>query len=104
MTWPRAVMIGLVTTGALLIFLAWIPSHFTYFWWDKLKPGENLLKITGHQFQPYTLVRMRDAISMGFTTVFFVIPIVATYVVMEKRRRALGQRGADDVKGYLPGK
>lgn len=104
MTWPKAVLIGMVITGLLLIFLAWIPSHFTYFWWEQLKPGERLEQMTGHEFQPYTLVRIRDAISMGFQTVFFAIPIVATYVIMEKRRRALGQRGADDVKGYLPGK
>src|SRR5207249_1796988 len=38
MTWTRAVMTGLFITGLLLIFLAWIPSHFTYFWWEKLKP------------------------------------------------------------------
>lgn len=104
MTWTRAVLLGLFVTGLLLIFLAWIPSHFTYFWWEKLNPGENLKKITGHEFQPYTLVRIRDSISMGAQTVLFAIPIVATYVIMEKRRRALGQRGADDVKGYLPGK
>jgi len=104
MTWTRAVMTGLFITGLLLIFLAWIPSHFTYFWWEKLKPGELLKKITGHQFQPYSLVRIRDSISMGYQTFVFAIPIVATYVIMERRRRAMGQRGADDVKGYLPGK
>jgi hypothetical protein len=104
MTWTRAVMTGLFITGLLLIFLAWIPSHFTYFWWEKLNPSELLKKLTGHQFQPYSLVRIRDSISMGYQTVAFAIPIVATYVIMERRRRAMGQRGADDVKGYLPGK
>lgn len=104
MTWTRAVLIGLFITGILLIFLAWIPSHFTYFWWEKLKPAELLKKLTGHEFEPYSLVRIRDSISMGFQTVFFAIPVVATYVIMERRRRAMGQRGADDVKGYLPGK
>jgi hypothetical protein len=104
MTWPRAVVMGLIITGILLILLAWIPSHFTYFWWEKLKPAELLQKLTGHEFQPYTLVRIRDNISMGYQTVVFAIPVIATYVIMEKRRRQLGQRGADDVKGYLPGK
>jgi hypothetical protein len=104
MSWPKAVMVGLVITGVLLIALAWIPSHFTYFWWEQLKPADLLKKLTGHDFEPYSLVRIRDAISMGYQTFAFAIPIVATYVIMEKRRRALGQRGADDVKGYLPGK
>ena len=57
-----------------------------------------------HTIQPYTSTRVRDAISLGYQSTVFAGIIVAAYVYGEKRRRRLGQRGADDVKGYLPGK
>jgi len=41
---------------------------------------------------------------MGYQTTVFAAVIVGAYVWGERRRRRLGQRGADDVKGYLPGK
>lgn len=104
LTWTGAVIRGLAIISVLLLLLAWVPSHFTYFWWDKLDAGNRLQSLTGHKFQPYTLVRIRDSISMGYQTVVFGIPLVATYVIMERRRRRLGQRGVDSVTGYLPGK
>ncbi len=103
-TWTRATVIGLLISAMLLITLGYIPSIFTY-WWDAQTGAvvDLIQKTTGYEIEPYTSIRIRDAISLGYQTVAFAIPIVATYVIMERRRRRLGQRGAEDVKGYLPG-
>lgn len=105
LSWTRAIIIGLLITSVLLVTLAWIPSHFTYFIWPRIQPDKIIKSVTGYQIKnPYTLVRIGDAVSMGYQTVAFAIPLVVTYVVMERRRRRLGQQGAEEPKGYLPGK
>jgi len=105
-------VIGLVVTLFLLITLAWIPSYFTYWWASRDASAVKIIQsVVSHlpgvkhpTIQPYTSTRVRDAISMGYQSTVFAVIIVAAYVYGEKRRRRLGQRGADDVKGYLPGK
>lgn len=104
LSWTRAIIIGLLITGVLLVALAWIPSHFTYFIWPRLQPAKIIQDVTGYKIKnPYTLVRIGDLISMGYQTVAFIIPVVITYFVMERRRRRLGQQGVEP-RGYLPGK
>lgn len=105
LTWTKAVLLGLAITGFLLITLAWIPSYFTYWWGGKSQDVLDFLqRVTKHEFEPYTSVRIRDAISMGYQTTVFAAVIVAAYIVNERRRRKQGLRGSDEVKGYLPGK
>lgn len=112
LTWVKAVVVGLGITIFLLITLAWIPSYFTYWWSSRdasmIKTIQSVFHhipgFTHHTIQPYTSTRVRDAISLGFQTTVFAGVIVGAYIYGEKRRRRLGQRGADDVKGYLPGK
>ncbi len=112
LTWTKAVVVGLGVIIFLLITLAWMPSYFTYWWSSRdasaVKTIQSIVHhIPGfktHTIQPYTSTRIRDAISLGFQTTVFAGVIVAAYVYGEKRRRRLGQRGSDDVKGYLPGK
>lgn len=106
LTWAGAVLRGIGITALLLIFLGFVPSFLRY-WWaangDKI--ASFLQHTVGIKFkETYTLVRLHDAVSMGYQTVAFAVPIALTYILMEKRRRRLGQRGADPVKGYLPGK
>lgn len=98
-------MIGLILTSVLLVVLAWVPSHFTYFIWPRLEADKIIKEVTGYKIEnPYTLVRIGDMISMGYQTTVFIIPLVVTYIVMERRRRRLGKQGAEEPKGYLPGK
>lgn len=105
LTWTQAILIGLAITAFFLVTLTWIPSHFTYFWWDRIRPGTLLKDVLGIELNdPYTLVRIRDAISMGYQTTVFAVVIVATYIWGERRRRRLGQQGAEEPKGYLSGK
>jgi hypothetical protein len=112
LTWAKAVVLGLGITIFLLITLAWIPSWYTYWWGAHDASAQKYIQdvvhwIPGfkhHVDQPYTSVRVRDAISMGYQTNVLVVVIAAAYVWGDKRRRRLGQRGSDDVKGYLPGK
>lgn len=106
MTWPKAVVAGILITGILLITLGFIPSIFRYEWGKRSDEIASFVEDkTGYEFKDrYTLVRIHDAISMGYQTVAFAIPLVATYVIMDRRRRRLGQRSAPSVKGYLPGK
>jgi hypothetical protein len=112
LTWTKAVAVGLGVTIFLLITLAWIPSYFTYWWSSRdasaVKTIQSIVShipgLKHHMIQPYTSTRVRDAISLGFQSTVFAGIIVAAFVYGEKRRRRLGQRGADDVKGYLPGK
>lgn len=105
LTWTRAIIFGLVITAALLVTLGWIPSHFDYFIWPRLDPEKLIHSITGYKLkETYTVVRIGDMISMGYQTVAFIIPLVITYVLMERRRRRMGQQGAEEPKGYLPGK
>lgn len=112
LTWVKAILVALVITIFLLVTLAWIPSYFTYWWQSRdasaVKTIQNVVHhlpgLKNHTIQPYTSTRVRDAISMGFQSTVFAGVIVAAYLYGEKRRRRLGQRGADDVKGYLPGK
>lgn len=105
MTWTKAVLYGLGIAALLLAFLGFLPSFFAY-WWEG--QSDNIIRIVaetiGWEMEQYTSVRIRDALSMGFQTVFFVIPVAATYIVMERRRRRLGQRGFEGVKEYMPGK
>lgn len=105
LSWTRAIIIGLAITVILLVVLAWVPSHFAYFIWPRLEAGKIIEDVTGYKMKdPYTLTRISDLISMGYQTTIFLIPLVVTYLVMERRRRRLGQQGAEEPKGYLPGK
>lgn len=105
MTWTKAVLSGLAITIALIVFLAFIPSQFIYwFGGQQDKVIELLNKVTGREWDPYTAVRLRDVVVMGYSTTVFAIPIAATYFIMERRRRRLGLRGADSPKEYLSGK
>lgn len=105
LTWTQAILIGLAMTAFLLIFLGWIPSHFNYFWWDRIHPATLIKNITGRELKDaYTLIRLRDAISMGYQTTVFAAIVVAVYIYMERRRRRKGQQGAEEPKGYLSGK
>jgi hypothetical protein len=106
LTWTKAILIGMGISALLLITLAWLPSFFTY-WWDGR--NEQMIELIqkvlgGREIEPYTSTRVRDAISMGFQTFFFAAFIVIPYIWGERRRRRMGLRGADEVKGYLPGK
>lgn len=107
MTWTKAVLIGMAITVALLVGLGFIPSFLRY-WWAANSTTivlPFLEDLTGYTFKDtYTMVRIHDAISMGYQTTVFVIPVAATYILMERRRKRLGQRGSEAVKGYLPGK
>jgi hypothetical protein len=104
LTWSKAVLLGLGITIFLLITLGWIPSHFVYFWWDQLKPGELLERVGIELKDQYTLVRLRDAISMGYQTTIFAGLVIATYIFGERKRRRLGKQGAGEPRDYLPGK
>lgn len=106
MSWAKAIVLGVVISTLLIIFLGFLPSTFRYEWGNRSDQiAEFVEKTFGYEFKErYTLVRIHDAISMGFQTVLFVIPLVATYVLGERRRRRLGLRAGGDVKGYLPGK
>ncbi|MGH2772695.1 MAG: hypothetical protein ACRDIU_06120 [Actinomycetota bacterium] len=106
MTWPKAVIAGLVITAILIVVLGFIPSIFRYEWGKRSDDIAEFIKDkTGYEFKDrYTLVRIHDAISMGYQTTVFAIPLVLTYIMGEKKRRRLGQGGASPVKGYLPGK
>lgn len=106
MSWAKAIVLSVVIVALLIIFLGFIPSFFRYEWGNRSDQiAEFVANTFGYEFKErYTLVRIHDAISMGFQTVLFVIPLVAAYVLGEKRRRRLGLRSGGDVKGYLPGK
>src|SRR5205807_10410670 len=102
----------LLVTLFLVILHACINSYYPYWWPSRdastLKILNNVVThlpgFKHHPIQPYTSPRVLDAISLGYQSTVFAGIIVAAYVYGEKRRRRLGQRGADDVKGYLPGK
>ncbi|MEO7802905.1 MAG: hypothetical protein ABIS18_00095 [Actinomycetota bacterium] len=106
MTWTKATMIAVGITAILLVTLGFVPSIFRYWWASNGDAiAEFINNTTGIEFKDtYTLVRIHDAISMGYQTFAFAIPVVLTYIIGEKRRRRLGLRGAEPVKGYLPGK
>lgn len=106
MTWGKAVIAGIALTGVLIVTLGFIPSIFRYEWGKRSDEIAEFVKDkTGYEFRDrYTLVRIHDAISMGYQTVAFAVPLVVTYIMLDKRRRRLGQQGAPSVKGYLPGK
>ncbi|MGQ0680112.1 MAG: hypothetical protein ACT4OM_10760 [Actinomycetota bacterium] len=106
MTWVRAIIIATLINAALIVVLGFAPSIFRYAWDNNTDQMIAFVdEKTGYEFKDsYTMVRIHDAISMGFQTFVFAVPIVATYVLGEKRRRRLGLRGNEGVKGYLPGK
>jgi hypothetical protein len=106
MTWVRAIVMATLITGVLIIFLGFLPSIFRYWWESNAESIAELINtVSGIEFEePYTLVRIHDAVSMGIQTFIFAIPIAATYILGERRRRRLGLRGGEGVKGYLPGK
>lgn len=106
MTWVKAIIMSTVITGILIVFLGFLPSIFRYTWDSNAeKIGEVINSLTGIEFKdPYTLVRIHDGVSMGIQTFIFAIPVAATYILGERRRRRLGLRGGEGVKGYLPGK
>ncbi|MBW3591360.1 MAG: hypothetical protein KY393_05885 [Actinobacteria bacterium] len=106
MTWVKAIVLSTVITAALIIVLGFLPSILRYEWEaNSAAIGEMIHTVTGYELQDtYTLVRIHDAISMGIQTFIFAIPVVATYIIGEKRRRRMGLRGSGAVKGYLPGK
>lgn len=106
MTWVRAIVLSTIITALLIIFLGFIPSIFRYWWSSNSDQIATTIKnLTGIEIKDrYNLVRIHDAISMGVQTFIFVIPVTAAYVLGERRRRRLGLRGTEGVKGYLPGK
>lgn len=106
MTWVKAIVLSTIITALLIIFLGFIPSIFRYWWSSNSDQIATTIKnLTGIEIKDrYNLVRIHDAISMGVQTFIFVIPVTAAYVLGERRRRRLGLRGTEGVKGYLPGK
>jgi len=106
MSWAKAVILATAISAVLIITLGFLPSMFRYFWESNMDAmSEFVAQKTGYEFKDtYTLVRVHDAISMGVQTVIFAIPIALTYILGERRRRRLGLRGTEGVKGYLPGK
>lgn len=106
MTWTKATLMGLTITFLLMIFLGFIPSFLRYWWAANSDAIAAFIdKFTGITFNDqYTLVRIHDAVSMGYQTFAFAVPVVLTYYIGEKRRRRMGQRGAESPKEYLPGK
>ncbi|MGH2704174.1 MAG: hypothetical protein ACRDJ4_03515 [Actinomycetota bacterium] len=111
LTWVKAVVVALAITAVLIVTLGAIPSIFTYWWAGKNQEildlvNNGLKKVTGRTLikDVYMSVRIRDMVSMGYQTTVFAAFIVGAYIWGERRRRRLGQRGGDDVKGYLPGK
>lgn len=105
-TWAKAIVVATLITAALIITLGFVPSIFRYQWNNHTDQMIEFIKDkTGFEFKDtYTMIRIHDAISMGFQTFIFAVPIAATYILGERRRRRLGLRGSDAVKGYLPGK
>lgn len=105
-TWVKAIIVSVIISALLIVFLGFIPSIFRYEWANRSDALATFIEErVGYEFKDrYTLVRIHDAISMGYQTFVFAIPIVATYVLGERRRRRLGLRGSEGVKGYLPGK
>lgn len=99
-------MVGMFMTAFFLISLGWIPSHFIYFWWEQVNAPVDLVKrFTGYELEdPYTLVRIRDMVVMGYETTVFAVIVVAAYLVGERKRRRQGLRGGDEPRDYLPGK
>lgn len=112
LTWAKAVMLSLLIVILLIITLAWIPSYYLYWWTTRDLTAQKYIQDIVHRIptfshytiQPYTSTRVRDAIAMGYETTVLAVFLVGAYVRGEKKRRRLGQRGSDDVKGYLPGK
>ena len=106
MSWVKAVVLATVITGVLIIVLGFFPSILRYEWEARMDSmAAFVADTTGFEFKDtYTLVRIHDAISMGIQTFIFAVPIAATYILGERRRRRLGLRGTEGVKGYLPGK
>lgn len=106
MTWVKAILLSTLITGVLIVVLGFFPSMLRYEWEARAPEiGEFIQNVTGRELQDqYTLVRIHDAISMGIQTFIFAIPVAATYIIGEKRRRRMGLRGSEGVKGYLPGK
>lgn len=105
-TWARAIIVATLISAALIVTLGFVPSIFRYEWNNRTDAMVEFIKErTGFEFKDdYTMVRIHDAISMGFQSVIFAVPIAATYILGERRRRRLGLRGSEGVKGYLPGK
>ncbi|MEX2553952.1 MAG: hypothetical protein WD627_13255 [Actinomycetota bacterium] len=105
-TWARAIIVASLITAALLVTLGFLPSIIRYTWDNNTDAMIGFIADkTGFEFKDtYTMVRIHDAIAMGLQTFIFAIPIAATYILGERRRRRLGLRGSDAVKGYLPGK
>lgn len=106
MTWVKAIVLSTTITAALIVVLGFLPSIIRYEWEARSEDiGELITEVTGYELQDqYTLVRIHDALSMGLQTFIFAIPIALTYIIGERRRRRLGLRGGEGVKGYLPGK
>ncbi len=106
MSWVRAIILATIINGLLIVFLGFLPSIFRYEWDNRAEDiSSAITSVSGIEIDdPYTLVRIHDAVSMGIQTFIFVIPVAATYILGEKRRRRRGLRGNEGVKGYLPGK
>lgn len=106
MTWTKAIIVALVISATLLITLGFVPSIFRYEWGKRSDAiGSFIQDKTGYELKDrYTLVRIHDIVSMGYQTNVFAVAVIATYKIMEKRRRRLGLRGSEAVKGYMPGK
>jgi hypothetical protein len=112
LTWAKAVLLALGITIFLMVTLAWMPSYYLYWWTNRDLTAQKYIQTVVHHIptfshytiQAYTSTRVRDAIGMGFQTTVLAVVLIAAFVYGEKKRRRLGQRGSDEVKGYLPGK
>lgn len=106
MSWVKAIVLATLISAALIVVLGFLPSIFRYTWESNMdRMATFVAERFGYEFEDtYTLVRIHDAISMGIQTFIFAVPIAATYILGERRRRRLGLRGTEGVKGYLPGK
>jgi uncharacterized SAM-binding protein YcdF (DUF218 family) len=112
LTWAKAILVALGLIIVLIVTLAWIPSYALYWWSARDTTAQKYIQdvvhaIPGfkhHTDDPYLSTRVRDIIINGYESTVLAVVLIGAYVRGERKRRRLGQRGADEVKGYLPGK
>jgi hypothetical protein len=109
MTWTRAILLGALIWGFVILALGQLPSYIIY-WvdgnidsvieWTKAVPGVNQEGLNTIQIQMIRDV-IANTVQMGILTVM----LIGAYVWQQRKRRRIGGKGPQDtVKGYMPGK
>lgn len=109
MTWTRAIVLGTLIWGLVIMLTGQLPSWIIYFFDQQVSTiiefTQNIPGVAAEGLNPKQIAIIRDIVANTVQMGALVAMLVIAYFWQKSKQRRLGRRGLQDpVKGYLSGK